>query len=169
MANVITLGLAKIELGDPAADGGMGTVLATLGYTYEDTCKMATDDPEITEFYAEEVDDPVVIKSKKGKTTLNFSIMNPGIDTLVSVLGGTKSGEAPNEVWNAPAQIPTINQSVKVTPDEGLAISIPNGYLTGKINGDFSRKGLFMIDVSIQVLTPTKAATAPITATAVAS
>lgn len=65
---VYTIGLAKIEVGDMAAGGDMGTSLASLGYTYQDTCRMTQEDPETTDHYAEEVDDPVVSISRGGKT-----------------------------------------------------------------------------------------------------
>ena len=65
---IYTLGLSKIEVGATAEDGGMGESLAQLGYTYKDTCKMTQEDPETTDHYAEEVDDPVVSISRGGKT-----------------------------------------------------------------------------------------------------
>ena len=37
---------------------------------------MSQEDPEVTEFYAEEEDDPVETVEKQGKITFSFSIMN---------------------------------------------------------------------------------------------
>jgi len=170
---VVTLGLAKIEVGAIAGDGGMGTDLATLGYTYQDSCTMTQDDPEETEHYAEEVDDPIVVKRRKGKTTFAFQIMDPDVDTLVAVLGGTKTttGEAPDEVdtWNAPDKVPTIEKSLRITPEEGLQIDIPRGSITAKINGTFSKTGIFLIDVSVTPLKPTKAGLTAMQATPLAA
>ena len=53
-----TIGLSKIEVGAIAEDGGMTRYLRVLGYTYQDPCTMTQEDPETTDHYAEEVDDP---------------------------------------------------------------------------------------------------------------
>ena len=42
-----TIGLSKIEVGAIAEDGGMGETLDVLGYTYQDTCTMTQEDPEV--------------------------------------------------------------------------------------------------------------------------
>ena len=83
-----TIGLSKIEVGAIAEDGGMGETLDVLGYTYQDTCTMTQEDPETTDHYAEEVDDPVISISRGGKTNFNFSIMNPSVTVLADLLGG---------------------------------------------------------------------------------
>ncbi|MCZ2480006.1 hypothetical protein [Aquirufa nivalisilvae] len=161
---VITMGLSKIEIGEIAVDGGMGTSLSQLGLTYEGTCKLTTDEPEITEHYAEEVEDPIVINQKKGKTMFEFSIMDPNADTLEAVLGGTVAA-GPPKVWNSPRTSVTIERSIKISPEEGMTFSIPRGLITAKMNAEFSRKNIFLIDVKVRVLTPNKAATSPIIAT----
>jgi len=66
----------------------MGETLDVLGYTYQDTCTMTKEDPETTDHYAEEVDDPVISISRGGKTNFNFSIMNPSVTVLADLLGG---------------------------------------------------------------------------------
>jgi hypothetical protein len=157
MADVYTLGLAKIEIGNIAEDGGMGTTLAAWGQTLQGTCNITQDDPETNEFFAEELDDPVVSISKRGKTTLAFSIMNPDLAALANTLGGTVTGEAPNQKWNAPNGIPTIEKSVKVTPQQGHIWEFPRMKISAKINGSFSRENLFVIEVTGTALTPTKA------------
>lgn len=80
-----TIGLSKIEVGAIAEDGGMGETLDVLGYTYQDTCTMTQEDPETTDHYAEEVDDPVISISRGGKTNFNFSIMNPSVTVLADL------------------------------------------------------------------------------------
>ncbi|MDR2652263.1 MAG: hypothetical protein LBC68_08115 [Prevotellaceae bacterium] len=169
-SNVYTLGLSKIEIGAVGTDGGMGTVLAQLGYTYQDTCTMTMDDPETTDFIAEEVDDPVVSISRAGKINFNFSIMNADVNVLQKLLGGTITGdpsEGEPEVWNAPASIPAIEQSIKITPNQGLQFSIPRAKVTAKINGSFSKTNIFLIEVACTVLIPTKAGESKLKATKV--
>lgn len=72
-----TIGLSKIEVGAIAEDGGMGETLDVLGYTYQDTCTMTQEDPETTDHYAEEVDDPVISISRGGKNELQLFDYEP--------------------------------------------------------------------------------------------
>ena len=55
MATLVTLGLSKIlgKVGEPTALNFTETGYTAFGLTYEDTCKMSQEDPEVTEFYAE--------------------------------------------------------------------------------------------------------------------
>lgn len=90
MATLVTLGLSKIlgKVGEPTALNFAETGYETFGLTYEDTCKMSQEDPEVTEFYAEEEDDPVETVEKQGKITFSFSIMNPDLPVLKRLFGG---------------------------------------------------------------------------------
>lgn len=167
---IYTLGLSKIEVGAIAADGGMGTTLDTLGYTYQDTCKMTQEDPETTDHYAEEVDDPVVSTSRGGKTNFNFSLMNPSVVVMADLLGGkaTEGTGSTQDKWEAPDKIPTVEKSVRITPEQGLKFEIPRMKLVSKINADFSKKGILLIEIAGQVMQPSKAGTAKMSATALA-
>jgi hypothetical protein len=156
-----TIGLSSIKVGDIASDGGMGTTLAVLGQTFQDTCKFGQGDPEEMEFYSEESDDPVFVASKAGKTTFSFSIMNPELETLKATLGGTiTAADAEAETpatWEPPDTMPIIEQSVRITPKQGIAFDIPRMKISAKINGEFSKKGLLLIEVTGTALKPTKA------------
>lgn len=157
---VYTIGLAKIETGNIAADGGMGTSLEQLGYTYQDTCTMTQDDPETNDFYAEEVDDPVKSFSKAGKIVLSYQLMNPSPEAMVTLMGGTASKSNPsladNDTWNAPDAQPQIEKSVRITPAIGYIIEIPRAKITAKIDAQFQKSGMFVIQVTATVLTPEK-------------
>ena len=99
---VITLGLSKIlgKTGEPANTSAAFTETGytAFGLTYQDTAKMSQEDGEETEFYAEEIDDPVEVMSKEGKTTFAFSIMNPDLTVLKRLFGG----EVASNVWAYP-------------------------------------------------------------------
>lgn len=164
---IYTLGLSKIEVGDIAEDGAMGTELKVLGYTYQNSAKMTQDDPETTDHYAEEVDDPVISIDRGGKTNFAFSIMNPSVTVLAELLGG-KADDAQN-TWDAPDTIPTIEKSVRITPTQGLKFDIPRMKMVAKINGDFSKQGILLIEVSGTVMKPTKDGTSKMKATLLAS
>lgn len=163
-----TIGLSKIEVGAIAENGGMGETLAVLGYTYQDTCTMTQEDPETTDHYAEEVDDPVVSISRGGKTNFNFSIMNPSVTVLADLLGGTGTagnGSDTQDKWEAPDKIPVVEKSVRITPEQGLKFEIPRMKLVSKINATFSKSGILLIEVAGTVLQPTKTGTKKMTAT----
>ena len=157
---VYTLGLASIEVGDIAADGGMGEVLASLGYTYQDTAQMVTNDPTTTDFYAEEVDDPVLSISRAGTIQFKWSLMNPSVETLQILMGGTikKTGDGAEEhdTWEAPDVLPTIEKSVKITPLQGLKFAVPRLRIVAKLNGNFSKTGMMLVEVTGTVMKPEK-------------
>ena len=157
---VITLGLSKIEVGTIANDGDIASTFEQLGYTYQDSCTMTQDDPETNEFYAEEEDDPVAAISKGGKINFAFQLMNPSPEALVALMGGTASKSVntldDNDTWEAPNSIAQVEKSVRITPIQGYRLDVPRMKLTAKINAEFKKSGLFLIDVAGTVLVPTK-------------
>jgi hypothetical protein len=163
MAEIRTIGLSKIEISDVAVDGGVGTTFAALGVTYKDTAEITQEDAAITEHMCEESDDPQESIAIKGKTTVKWSIIDCTPATLVKVLGGTATGTAPNEIWSAPAAAVNIEKSIKITPSAGKVITIVRAKIQARINMKLARTGIFLVDITATVLTPTKAATASMT------
>lgn len=147
MASVATFGLSRIEVKKTSETESS---YKTLGMTYQDSCSLIQNDPEVTDHYAEESDVPVVSISKAGKIVLSFSIMDADVDTLVELMGGTKDTES--GTWNAPDVDPAMELSVRVTPKSGLQIEIPRASVVAKLNGSFSRSGIFLITVTATVL-----------------
>jgi len=152
MATLVTLGLSKIlgKVGEPTAGNFDEKDYTAFGLTYEDTCTMSQDDPETTEFYAEEEDDPVEIMEKQGKITFAFSIMNPELETLKRLFGG----EIASDVYAYPDAVSTVEESVIILPRKGLKFQVPRMKLTAKINGEFSKKGLLLVEVAGTVMKP---------------
>ncbi len=161
MAEIRTLGLKKIEIGDIASDGGVSTNFQVIGVTYKDTAELTQEDPELTEHYSEENDEPEEVISAKGKTAIKWSIMDSDPDTLVDVLGGEVTGAVGSEVWEAPAASVDIEKSIKITPKKGRVIIVPRARLVSKINYKLARTGIFLVEITATVLTPTKAGVAP--------
>ena len=147
MASIATFGLSKIEVKKTSAlDAGY----KTLGMTYQDSCTLTQNDPEVTDHYAEESEVPVVSVSKSGKVMLSFSIMDADADTLTELMGGTKDAET--GAWNAPDTAPIVELSIRVTPKSGLQIEIPRASVHAKMSGGFSRSGMFIVTVTATVL-----------------
>ena len=161
MSEVRSIGLTSIKIGDPEADGGMGTTLAILGVTYQDTAELVRDDPEITEIFSEENDEPEEVLETKGPARVRWSIMSVNPEDVVKVLGGTASGTGP-WVYESPTAKDPIEKSVEIITKTGLKIEIPRAKINAKENFQFRKKGVLLIDIEARILTPEKADTAPI-------
>lgn len=162
MSEKRSIGLLSIEIGDIAGDGGMGTSLAALGVTVQDSCELSQNEPEITEINSEENDEPEEIIAGKTTKTFKWSIMNVEPDALVAVLGGSVTGTAPNEAWESPRATEIIEKSIRIKTKSGETIDIPRARIVSKLAWKFSKKDVNKVDITAYVLVPTKAATAPI-------
>lgn len=148
----VTLGLSAIlgKQGEPATPDFTETGYTSFGLTYEDTAKMSQEDGESTEFYAEEEDDPIEEITKAGKIGFNWSIMNPTLDVLKRVFGG----EIASNVYAYPDASASIEESIIIKPRKGLCFLIPRAKLKAKLNGDFSKKGLMLLEMTATVMKP---------------
>lgn len=169
MSEKRTIGLKSIKIGDIAVDGGMGTVLAALGITYEGTATLIQDDPEVTEFFAEELDDPIEILEKKGSVKIEFAITDFEPATLAKVLGGLVSGVAPNDKWEAPTDMPSIEKSIEIITKKDVKFEIVRARIVAKLDVNLSKKEMGLVRISATIMVPTKAATAPMTISKVAA
>ncbi|MDR1652489.1 MAG: hypothetical protein LBS01_02335 [Prevotellaceae bacterium] len=174
MANkkIFTVGLAKVLIGNIAADGGMSTTLVELGDTWRDTCQITTDDPTRTDFSVEENDDPIFSRVSGGAINFTTQIANPSVELLQRIFGGTISGEATDTpVWNAPNKMPVIEQSLQIAAEQGFTIKAPRVSIGASINATFSNysENAFLVTVTGRILTPKKANTPKLTLAVVAS
>lgn len=161
----VSVGLQTLKIGAIAGDGGMGTTLQTIGYTVADTCTLTTEEGQTTDFKVEEQDDPVYsIVSEKGKRTLNWSIYDVDVDTLVLFFGGTKT-VGPPDVWEAPASESEIEKSIELVAKNGWKVEIPRAKIVAKFQWNFQKTKLAQIDIVATILVPTKVGEAPITIT----
>lgn len=129
MSKVVTLGLASIKFGASASS------LAALGLTYQDSCTVSQDDPETTEFYAEEEDDPIEITERPGAIRCNFQIMDPTA-ALAQKAGTSEEGV------------------LEITPKKGLKLTFNRAKVSYKLDGQYGRGGLFLVNVSAVALKP---------------
>jgi hypothetical protein len=161
MAEIRTLGLKSIKVGAVANDGGMGNSLSILGVTVQDTAELTQDDPEITNIYSEENDDPEEVIEIKGLRKLKWSIMNFDPDVIERVLGGTSDGDS----WEAPDAQASIEASIEIVDARDYTIEIVRTKINAKLNMQFRKKNVGMIDIEAIVLKPTKTNTPSITFT----
>lgn len=153
MASTITFGMSKIELGELTAAGGVATNFETLGYSQEDSVTITTDDPEEIALNVEESDDPIFVKKKGGKTTIAFNVADPDLNVFEEMMGGTVA----SGTWSSPATLPTIERSVKLTPEQGLETTYTRVSLSAKWQPAAGKKGFGLLQISGSVLTPTLA------------
>lgn len=150
----VTLGLTAI-LGSSteltkAADAFKTDGYTRFGLTYQDTANMTQEDGESTEFFAEEEDDAIDEITKQGKTTFNFSIMDPSLDTIARLFGG----EVASDVYAYPDAVAQKEESVIIIPKKGLCFHVTRGRIKAKFNGEFSKKGLLLLEVTVTVMKP---------------
>jgi hypothetical protein len=171
MVKVFTLGLSKIEMGAIGNDGGMGSTLSQLGYTNQDSAQLTMEVPTATEFFAEEVDDPVLVSKKAGAITFAFDIMNPAPEVLAQMLGGTAGKSEPtladNDKWEAPDSVSDIEQSLKITPKQGFIFEVPRASISANLTGNFAASSIMLLHVEAKVMTPTNTSTKKMTLTKV--
>lgn len=158
MSEIRSIGLTSIKIGDIEADGGMGTSLAILGVTYQDTAELIRDDADVTEIYSEENDEPEEVLETKGPARVRWSILNVDPEEVAKVLGGTGNGS----IYESPVAKDPIEKSVEIITKTGLKIEIPRAKIYAKENFQFRKKGVLLIDIEARILTPEKADTAPI-------
>lgn len=168
MARKYGQGLAKLELSDIAVDGDVGTAFVEVGDTVKGTAQLTQSDPTITDFNIEEQDDPVEsIVSAEGKKTLVWSCYNVDGATLVKFFGGTYTPyNALGPVhakYTPPTSTLDVEKSVKVTDKKGNIFTIVRAKITAKFNWSFTGDKLAQLDLSCDILTPTKTGVAPFT------
>jgi hypothetical protein len=162
MAEVRSVGLKSIKLGDIAVDGDMGTALEELGVTFRGTASLTTEDGTVTDFFSEENADPEESVEEKGLTKLAWSTINLDPEALARCLGGTvvpAAGDTP-AVWKAPADVVNIEQSIEVLTAFGLKIQIPRAQIRARINWNLARTEIAQVAITATVLKPTKAGVA---------
>jgi len=153
---LFNLGVSAIELADIATDGDVGTVFAPLGQTQEGTTKLNFADATITELKIEESSVAADSYSEPGEKTVEFTVANPDLDTLVSVFGGTKTGTGSSAKFSAPSGSVTIEKSLRITPNKGMIWTFPRVSITAKFTSDVGKTTWVGVVVTAKVLQPTK-------------
>lgn len=155
--SLISLGLAEIQVGKIAEDGGEATSYTKIGKTYQNTCKLQQETADVTEHYEEGQAAPEVRKKKKKVPVLTFSIMDPDPTFLKEYLGGNVTGDGDLAVWSWSDTDEDIIASVRAIPEVGLVYTIPCGDIEAVINADMSSQGIALVDFTVTPLKPKKA------------
>lgn len=141
---VFTIGLSEIQYGTADPVGFMPAKMSKLGMTYQDSCKISQDEPEITEHYEEGASVPFVRFAKGKSPEITMQVVVSSLEDLHRLLGGRLEGE--RFILSKSA---TLNMAIRVVPAQGYSISIPNASITAKLEGDISSKGVLLISCKI--------------------
>ena len=144
--SVITIGLAKISVGEAATNGTMPQSLEKIGKVYKDSCKIAQDAADVTEHYEEGKSAPEVRKKSKKIPKVTFSLMDCDPAALVKYIGGSTVN---TNGWGFNGDEITANVAMKIESEQGLDFCIPNADVEAVINADMSAKGIFLVDFTV--------------------
>lgn len=157
-----SFGIKSLLVGDIPDDGSMGTVLAALGLTYQDSASLKEADPAVTDVFSEEEDFAVESFQQIGQYMLAFSIMDFTPATLAIIKGGTVTMDTGTPKWNAPAAVVNIEKCVQVITKRNLLIEIPRLQMRAVINQALKKKGVDLIDIKAPILLPNLPGLAPV-------
>lgn len=150
---VITMGLAKIEMGTVDSTGAMQSTLTQIGYTYKDSCTMSADNPDISELFVEEVDLPMDTQGELGAMTISWDILNPNVTEIAAMMGGTAT--AADNKYEGATSWSAIEKAIKLTPKKGFALSIPRGQINAQLTGGWRKGEPMLLHMEVRVLVPT--------------
>ncbi|GHT15043.1 hypothetical protein AGMMS4956_14160 [Bacteroidia bacterium] len=170
MAEVRSVGLKSIRIGEIANDGDMGTVLEALGVTYKGTASLTTEEGTTTDFFSEENVYPEESVKEPGTTKLAWNIINLDPEALQKCLGGdvvAADGDNP-AVWKAPADVVNIEKSIEVLTAFGMKIQIPRANISATMQWNLARTEIAQVAIVATVLKPAKEGVAPYSVSKVA-
>ncbi len=76
--------------------------------------------------------------------------MNPDLNTLKRLFGG----EIATNIWAYPDVAANVEESLIILPRKGLKFQVPRAKIKAKFNGEFSKKGLLLLEVTATVMKP---------------
>lgn len=159
---LVTIGLKKLEIAPLAADGGPGTEFTEIGFTSKGTFQFQEEDPTEKVVEVEESSTPLKRFKKAGARSIVFSLADPDTDALAKVRGGTVStvastSEVKGTKTYAEDDAKAHECTIRVTPEEGFKTMTYNRVsLFGKLSGGFGAEQELLLEITADVLKPTK-------------
>ena len=152
----VSYGLTKVEFGDIAVDGGMGTGTFTeVGQTVKGSFTMTSEEGTTTDFEIEEQDKPIMSIITPGATRITWETYDVGGAKMASLFGG--SYDAGTRTYSAPEKVVAKEVSLKITSANGLVLNIVRVSLFPTFNMPFTSDALGKISLTAAVLAPEKA------------
>lgn len=132
----ISLGLAKVEIGE-VAESGMQTTLTQMGYTYKDSFTQTTNEPDVTDYEVEEVDIPIEQEGQLGSIVYEWDILDPDVSEMAATGGGT--ADSTNDQWESPDGWTPIEKAFVFTPKKGFVHKVPRASVIAYPSGGFKK------------------------------
>lgn len=137
-------GTQVVEWAPVEADGTMpaDSEFEELCKTYRDTVEIVDGDPDITEEYSDQTDEPIEVFVESGKTDGKFSGYEYDTETLQKLMGGT----VVNGTWTE-GNNRGMDMAIRFKTDSGHIIAYPVVKLFAKKNLKLVKKGVALLDV----------------------
>ena len=163
MSTKVIKGVAGIDLAPIPVGGGMALPAdyVSVGSTYRDEAKLTEAEPAAVEHYSNECDDPVESDVTGGKKEVTLTLTDFSPVNIQKFLGGTVTGVAPLDKWEAPAVKTTSELALRIRSKNGKYLAFTRVAVYGWTDYDVSPKGIAKIMVKGLVLAPELAGTAP--------
>lgn len=148
-----TMGLKKIYIAPVATSGTMpadGSSWVDLGDVYKDTCQLVDEDVEETVHESETSNKKITLFGNY-VTNINLSLMDPDMDMLARLFGGSVTGTKPNRKWLRPRKPAVKEWAVKLIPEEGFMVSCATVTIKPKFEITYSAKGICIVPLSIKL------------------
>lgn len=156
MGELRSFGVKSIKVGEIPDDGSMGTVLAPVGLTYQDSASLKEADPAVTDVFSEEEDFAVESFQAIGQVLLAWSIMDYTPATLQVIKPGVllAEGDFGIESWNAAVAAVNTERCVQIITKKNLLIELPRLQVRAVINMAMKKKGIDLVDIKAPVMLP---------------
>lgn len=143
-------GCKAIKFGVASEDGTMPALLTKLFDTYRDSVSFVEDDPEVTDEYSDQADDPFISLETKGAKTLKGSTF----DWTPSILQELKGGTVVDGMWKEPAVAPVITKAIQLETDSGTVIECSKWKVSAKLNMEIKKKNVALLEFTLKPLLP---------------
>lgn len=155
MAVKALTGIDTIKIGDPLPNGVMGTTLTSIGKLVDDSIQITFAEPTKTKITCEDTTAPlVVLVDPNVEKKFEFSTYDFDPDILARFFGGSNVLEK----WSSPTSYDAIEQSVEIVTKDvdgtHFKITIPRANISASMEGKIGKKGLGIIKIICEVLTP---------------
>lgn len=152
MAICATMGLKKIYIAPSVTDGTMpanGSDWVDLGDIYKETCQLVDEDVEET-VHESETSSKKIIVFGNYSTGVNLSLMDPNLEMLAKLFGGTIMGTNGKRKWMRPLKPAFKEWAIKLLPEEGLMVSCAVVSIKPKFEITYSSKGICLVPLTVK-------------------
>lgn len=155
-------GIDEIQMGDPGADGAMGSSLSKVGDLVPDSVTLTLEQGGSTELYVEDADSPfLVIPDKRIPKTLEFQSRRISINELQRYFGGTISdsdSDSTDDTFELPVTYDRKQKSIKLLTQSvdgrSWEINIPLAVIRPSLNGQLLDTDTAIISVTADIEAP---------------